>query len=170
MMKEFNMECHTLNYQLKRLVADKDSHQILHPKRGEKIEVIPNTYMFFKVVSKDMLAPGKINFTYLDGQYVRKKRVINYGGGSPSHKTSKPKGSSSQLRTKVELSAYFSTNDKNREPTKENCDKEIESPSGTIMLPMVGKDRFENEEVYVSLYSITGCNVVLNVSFPDLKI
>ena len=53
MMREFNMECHTLNYQLKRLVADKDSHQVLQPKRGEKIEVIPNTYMFFKVVTKD---------------------------------------------------------------------------------------------------------------------
>ena len=62
-------------------MADKDSHQILHPKRGEKIEVIPNTYMFFKVVTKDMIAPGKINFSYLDGQYVRTRRVANYGGG-----------------------------------------------------------------------------------------
>ena len=53
MMKEFNIECHTLNYQLKRLVADKDSHQVLQPKRGEKIEVIPNTYMYFKIVTKD---------------------------------------------------------------------------------------------------------------------
>ena len=67
MMKEFNTECHTLNYQLKRLVADKDSHQILIPKRAERIEVIPNTYMYFKVVTKDMLAPGKINFSYADG-------------------------------------------------------------------------------------------------------
>ena len=38
------------------------------------------------------------------------------------------------------------------------------------MLPIIGKDRFENEEVYVSLFSITGCNVVITVSFPDLKI
>lgn len=63
MMRDFNMECHTLNYQLKRLVTDKDSNnQILFPKRGEKIDVIPNTYMYFKVVTKDMLAPGKITF------------------------------------------------------------------------------------------------------------
>mgnify|MGYP006922981620 FL=1 len=38
------------------------------------------------------------------------------------------------------------------------------------MLPIVGKDRFENDEVYVSLFSITGCNVVVTVTFPDLKI
>ena len=76
----------------------------------------------------------------------------------------------SKLRSKVELSVFFSTNDKNKEPIKENCDKIIESPSGTITLPIIGKDRFENEEVYLSLFSITGCNIVLTVSFPDLKI
>ena len=36
-------------------------------------------------------------------------------------------------------------------------------------MPMIGKDRFENEEVYVSLYSLTGCIVNLTVIFPDLK-
>ena len=46
----------------------------------------------------------------------------------------------------------------------------MDSPSGTLILPMVGKDRFDNEEVYVSLFSITGCIVNLTVSFPDLKI
>ena len=88
-------------------------------------------------------------------------------GSTATSPTQTPK---SKLRTKVELTVFFSTNDKNKEPIKENCDKTIEGPSGTIMLPMIGKDRFENEEVYVSLFSITGCNVVLTVSFPDLKI
>ena len=98
---------------------------------------------------------------------MRTRRVTSYGSTAPSSPTVQKK---SNLRTKVELSVYFSTNDKNKEPQKENCDKSIESPSGTINLPIIGKDRFENEEVYVSLYSITGCNVVLTVSFPDLKI
>ena len=71
---------------------------------------------------------------------------------------------------KVELSVYFSLSEKNREPTKENCDKVVESPSGSINLPILGKDKFENEEVYLSLFSITGCIVNLSVSFPDLKI
>lgn len=85
MMKEFNTECHTLNYKLKRLVADKDSHQILHPKRTEKIEVIPNTYMFFKIVTKDQLAPGKLSFSYNNGEFVKPKRraATSYGGSSP---------------------------------------------------------------------------------------
>ena len=73
-------------------------------------------------------------------------------------------------REKVDLSAYFSVSEKNREPTKENNDKAIESPSGHIMMPILGKDRFENEEVYVSLFSLTGCTVLLTASFPDLKI
>lgn len=168
MMKDFNTECHTLNYQLKRLVADKDSHQILHPKRVENIEVIPNTYMFFKVVTKDQLAPGKLSFSYCNGEYVKARRVATNYSGSGDSPTSPNK---KKLKTTlVELLAYFSTNEKNREPTKENCDKVLENPSGTIMLPLVGKDRFENDEVYVSLFSITGCTVNLTVSFPDLKI
>ena len=60
-------------------------------------------------------------------------------------------------RYKVDLAAYFSTSDKNREPTKENCDKEIDCPSGSIAMPIVGKDRFENEDVYVGIHSIMGC-------------
>ena len=35
---------------------------------------------------------------------------------------------------------------------------------------MVGKDRFENDDVYLSLYSMGGCTVYLTVSFPELKI
>ena len=44
-------------------------------RRTERIEVIPNTYMNFKVVTKDQLAPGKINFSYGDGQYVRAPKL-----------------------------------------------------------------------------------------------
>ena len=33
--------------------------------------MLDDTYMFFKVITKDMLAPGKINFSYGEGQYVR---------------------------------------------------------------------------------------------------
>ena len=75
MIQEFNVACRTLNYQLKRLVADKDSHQILHPRRREKIEVIPETYMYFKVITKDMHGPGKIHFSYGEGFTVRKRRA-----------------------------------------------------------------------------------------------
>ena len=169
MMRDFNVECLTLNYQLKRLVADKDSHQVLAPKRTEKIEVIPNTYMFFKVVTKDMLAPGKINFAYGDGQYVRARRP-SYLRSPTVESPTAPQQKARMNRTKVELSAYFSVSEKNREPTKEQCDKSIDSPSGTITMPILGKDKFENEEVYVSLFSITGCVVHLTVQFPDLKI
>ncbi len=125
--------------------------------------------MFFKVVTKDMLAPGKIHFGYADGQYARARRN-SYARDTPVESPVSPTKPRRAPRIKVELSAYFSMNDKNREPTKENNDKAIENPSGAITMPILGKDRFDNEEVYVSLYSITGCTVLLTASFPDLKI
>ena len=56
-----------LNYQLRRIVADKDSHQVLRPRNTEVIDVIPDVPMYFKVHTKDMLAPGKIHFAYGEG-------------------------------------------------------------------------------------------------------
>ena len=70
LMTNFNQECLKLNYLLKR-----ETHQVLS-RRTEKVEVIPNTYMNFKVVTKDQLAPGKIHFSFGDGQYVRAPRAI----------------------------------------------------------------------------------------------
>ena len=37
-------------------------------------------------------------------------------------------------------------------------------------MPITGKDRFDNEVVFISLDSITGCILNLTASFPDLKI
>ena len=90
-------------------------------------------------------------------------RRNSFGDEAPAPKSRVPK-------QKVELQAYFSVSEKNREPTKENCDKAVDSPCGTIAMPMVGKDRFENDDVFVSLYSMTGCTVYLTPTFPDLKI
>jgi len=73
------------------------------------------------------------------------------------------------VRTKVELSAYFSCRDTNREPTKENCDKKIDNPTGSIAMPMMGKDRFDNEHVYLSLFSITGCQAHITAYFPEAR-
>ena len=166
LLKKVSKDRNILTYQLKRLVADKDGHQVLQPRRVETIEVLDDTYMFFKVITKDMLAPGKINFTYGEGQYVRSGNAAFLRSG-PLREAESPTSPQrpKMNRTKVELSVYFSVSDKNREPTKENCDKAVESPSGSIAMPMIGKDRFENEEVYVSLYSLTGCIVNLKVLF-----
>ena len=48
--------------------------------------------------------------------------MTSYGGSATSPKSP----NKSKLRSKVELSVFFSTNDKNKEPIKENCDKIIE--------------------------------------------
>ena len=124
--------------------------RVIYPRRPQTIEVIANTYMYFKVVTKDQLAPGKIQFSYAPGTYVRKMR-------KPDDKA-----------TRVELSVYFSTDEKNKEPNKENNEKSIESPYGTFLLPIQGKDRFDNPEVYVSFFSITGCKVIVTASFPEI--
>ena len=118
------------------------------------MEVLANTPMFFKVITKDMLAPGKVNFAYGEGTYVRNPRRSGIFAATN--------------KTKVELTVFFSTDEKNKEPTKENNEKTIESPLGTILLPIVGKDRFDNPEVYITLYSLTGCTVHMTASFPEL--
>ena len=171
-----------LSYQLTRLVATKDQYHILHHKKTETIEVIPNTYMYFKIITKEMLAPGKINFTYGDGQYVKARRTsiirsntLNNASLEPESPTKSPTKSPTRLsqpirRTPVELNVYFSTTEKNREPQKENCEKAVENPNGTITLPIQGKDKFVNDEVYLSLLSINGCTVHITVSFPEIKI
>lgn len=54
MVSTLKQECNTLNYKLKRIVADKDSQSLLIPKKTEKVDVIPETYMFYKIQTKDM--------------------------------------------------------------------------------------------------------------------
>ena len=172
MVSTLKQECNTLNYKLKRIVADKDSQSVLQPKKTEKVDVIPSTYMSYKIPTRDMQAPGQIHFAYAEGQFVRSRRATmrrlatQEAPPSPTSPGKKQKVS----RQKVELVVYFSLSEKNREPTAENCDKAVDSPSGCITMPMVGKDRFENDDVYLSLFSISGCTVYLTVSFPELKI
>ena len=148
---------------------------MLAPRRTEVINVIPDTYMYFKVVTRDMHAPGKLHFGYGEGQYVRSgvPRRLNTMQSieSPTTPGSPLKRPGPEVqRTKVELNVYFSINEKNKEPTKELHDKHVENPNGSITLPILGKDRFENDEVYVSLHSLIGCTVNLTATFPDLKI
>lgn len=54
MVTSLKQECNSLNYDLKRIVADKDSQSLLIPKKTEKIEVIPKTYMSYKINTRDM--------------------------------------------------------------------------------------------------------------------
>ena len=54
MVSTLKQECNTLNYNLKRIVADKDSQSIFIPKKTEKVDVIPETYMAFKINTRDM--------------------------------------------------------------------------------------------------------------------
>ena len=54
MVSTLKAKCNSLNYELKRIVADKDSQSVLIPKKTEKIEVIPKTYMSYKINTRDM--------------------------------------------------------------------------------------------------------------------
>ena len=54
MVNTLKQECNTLNYKLKRIVADKDSQSVLLSKKTEKVDVIPETYMSYKIPTKDM--------------------------------------------------------------------------------------------------------------------
>lgn len=54
MVTTLKKECNAINYNLKRIVADKDSQSLLIPKKTEKIDVIPETIMSYKINTRDM--------------------------------------------------------------------------------------------------------------------
>lgn len=99
--------------------------------------------MYYKVITKDQLIPGKIQFNYDMMQFI---------GGMTSAKSA-----GLEVKQKVDLNVFMSKDEKNREPNKENCDEKREKPRGALKLPANGKDRFENPEVYITLFSLTGC-------------
>ena len=66
MVSTLKQECNTLNYKLKRIVADKNSQSILILNITEKVDVIPSTYMSYKILTRDMQALGQIYFSYAE--------------------------------------------------------------------------------------------------------
>jgi len=54
-----------MKYELRRLVCSQDeAHIILTVGREIQMEVVPKTYMYFKINVKNKIAPGKLLINY----------------------------------------------------------------------------------------------------------
>ena len=61
-----------MNYQLRRLLCTRDdAHIQLIPNIDQNVEIIPNTYMFFKINVASKMPPGKLVIIYGSDQYVK---------------------------------------------------------------------------------------------------
>ena len=156
MLDDFKRQRLILEYQLRRVISSGSSHDILNTK-AQEFTIIKDTYMYFKIPVVGQLAPAKLFIRYEEGTYVRPVENI---------KTVREKGlARTHGKTKVELTAYYSTT--NKEPNKENNMKVSESPQHCIMLISNNKDKFEGDSVYLSLFSFTGCKVTMKVVFQE---
>lgn len=117
--------------------------------------------MYFKINVHSQLAPAKLYIKYGEDQYVK-----------PAENKFRPKSKvqfSTAGKKQVSLNAYYSTT--NKEPSEENCMKNIESPQNCIILTptpsAATKDKFDTDVVYLSLFSYSGCKVIMRVQFPE---
>ena len=160
LLEETKQKLYIIEYEYSRILSGgDDTHALITPRPQESFIIKSTqeqqTYMYFKIPVHGQLAPAKLYIKYEEGHYVpapenqrlRSKARVSIAG-----------------KTKVELTAYYSTT--NKEPSKEACDKVIESPS-CIMLTSPLKDKFEGNAVYISLLSYTGCKVQMRVKFQE---
>ena len=68
----------------------------------------------------------------------------------------------------MDLKVYYSRTDE--EPNENSYDRLIHNPGKAIILSNEGKEKFETDEVYLSLYSLTGCFVTLTLHMKEEKI
>jgi len=71
----------------------------------------------------------------------------------------------SKAQEVVDLKVFYSRTEE--EPCENSHDRVIHNPGKVIILTNDGKDKFETESVYLSLYSLTGCFVTLTLHMKE---
>ena len=146
-----------MNYRLRRLLCTRDeAHIQLNTNIDQQVEIIPNTNMFFKINVASKLPPGKLLILYAGDQYVKNLGVENW--------QSKKKIRSGKL---VDLRICYS-NAGVTEPSETSCTKFIQNPLRSFPLPPpLGRETYDQEWLYLSMFSASGCVFTANVLFKD---
>lgn len=157
MIRNVEQDVQALKYKLKRLVSQQeDAHIIL--QAGHKLEdfcVVPETYMYFKCHVGNQPPPGNLTVHYAPGQFVRNMDMRRSLKMSTTGKR------------QVDLKIIYS-NSNVREPTEKDCNKQYLNPQGKIKLSAPpGRDTFEHDFLYFTLFSHSGCTISLHMSFQD---
>ena len=75
MIKQFNDDCKIMKHKLKCIGGSEESHSLITTKGRVEVDVIPNTYIYAKVLVKDQLLQGaKLTIEYDEGTYCSNQR------------------------------------------------------------------------------------------------
>jgi hypothetical protein len=112
--------------------------------------------MFFKINVASKLPPGKLLIIYGNDQYVK-----NLGAERWSSKKKPKTGKLVDLRI-----CYSNTGV--TEPSESNCTKFIQNPLRSFPLtPPQGRETYDYDWLYLSMFSVSGCLFTANVLFKD---
>ena len=120
----------------------------MNPNSQQLTDIVADTHMYFKISVRDRVPPAKVHIQYVNGQVM---------GSKAKRKVAK--------RT-VDLRVYYSTTCK--EPSENQCLKTYLNPLYSVGLTTPsGRDMYDADWVYLTMYSETGCLLNLNVVFKD---
>jgi hypothetical protein len=142
----------------------------------EEIDVLETTHLLIKVNTLNKLSPARVTITYGPGQVVPKKESKEDRKLSQNERFNKQLKNMLNLNPKrrpettVDLKVFYSREEE--EPNESNFDKVrgdriIHNPGKVIILTNDGKEKFDTDHVYMSLYSLTGCFVTLTLHMKE---
>jgi hypothetical protein len=111
-------------------------------------DIVADTPMYFKVSVRERAPPAKVQIQYVNGQVMGSKAKRKVG------------------KRAVDLRVYYSTTVK--EPSENQCLRTYLNPQYSVgLVTPAGRDIYDSEWVYLTMYSETGCLVNLTVVFKD---
>jgi phosphoribosylformylglycinamidine (FGAM) synthase PurS component len=128
------------------------------------VEIHEKQHVFLKIFVTDRLSPARVFINYGDDFYIKPHFSKNQKSNMAAifaYKVNERQGK----KTLVDLQAFYSK-DVN-EPTHEMCDRMWINPVMTQLNN--DKERYEQDYIYLSLYSQTGCTIECGVKFPEEK-
>lgn len=112
--------------------------------------------MFFKINVASKNSQGKLIIYYATDQYVK-----NVGADQWRSKGKSKTGKAVDLRI-----CY--SNSGEREPMEGTCTRLVQNPQRSfVLVTPQGRENYDSEWVYLSMFSASGCQFTANVLFGD---
>ena len=132
MLRTANKQLKNISYQLSTVISDGEYHVTVMNGYSEELEVIEETWMYWKIECRGLFAPAKFSISY---------------------------------RTKGDCMIF--TSYKYSLPNKTNWDNIFKKPRRFILMPGEKSKVFNNDFIYLWLFSKNGVTIQLLVEFPE---
>ena len=161
MMQSLSKDCKELNQKIRYVLCPQEHlHIQLHTGESKTFDVLANLPVYFKVNVDQRVAPGWLHLKYAEGQYVNKDSDVHR-----RKKIAQPPVGAKV----VDLAIYYSATG-TKQPTEDKNQRCFTDPLRCVPLsPPPGlEDYGHNQWVYLTLFSATGCQVRLTVTFKEV--